>query len=177
VVGDIVKSTNWKDTAELIGISAIVASLVFVGMQMRQTQEIAGSEAASKLLVDEIEWVNLVSQYRDIWIRGNRGDDLSELETSTYRDLASIKASLAYFRYRQLERLGMAGEINVADFATYLHLNPGARIEWNRSEARYQKYRIPLVADLVPEVVEADDNYDALLQSMLAELDQLYGEQ
>jgi len=34
-------STSWKDTAELIGIAAIVASLVFVGMQMRQDQEIA----------------------------------------------------------------------------------------------------------------------------------------
>jgi hypothetical protein len=32
---------NWKDLAELIGIAAIVASLIFVGMQMRQTHEIA----------------------------------------------------------------------------------------------------------------------------------------
>ena len=35
------KKTNWKDIAELIGIAAIVASLVFVGLQMRQSQEIA----------------------------------------------------------------------------------------------------------------------------------------
>jgi len=32
---------NWKDTAELLGIAAIVASLVFVGLQMKQTHEIA----------------------------------------------------------------------------------------------------------------------------------------
>lgn len=30
------QSTNWKDIAELVGIAVIVASLVFVGMQMRQ---------------------------------------------------------------------------------------------------------------------------------------------
>ncbi len=30
--------TSWKDVAELIGISAIVASLVFVGLELRQTQ-------------------------------------------------------------------------------------------------------------------------------------------
>jgi len=36
-----VKTTNWKDTAELIGITAIVASLVFVGLQMKQSQDIA----------------------------------------------------------------------------------------------------------------------------------------
>jgi len=34
-------STNWKDIAELIGIGAIVASLIFVGLQMQQSQEIA----------------------------------------------------------------------------------------------------------------------------------------
>lgn len=32
---------SWKDIAELIGITAIVASLIFVGMEMRQTQVIA----------------------------------------------------------------------------------------------------------------------------------------
>ncbi len=33
--------TNWKDIAELIGIAAIVASSVFVGIQMKQSQDIA----------------------------------------------------------------------------------------------------------------------------------------
>ena len=36
---------SWKDIAELVGIAAIVASLVFVGLQMRQSHEIALSEA------------------------------------------------------------------------------------------------------------------------------------
>ena len=34
-------SRNWKDIAELIGIGAIVASLIFVGLQLQQSQEIA----------------------------------------------------------------------------------------------------------------------------------------
>jgi hypothetical protein len=37
--------TNWKDIAELVGIAAIVASLIFVGLQMKQSQEIALSAA------------------------------------------------------------------------------------------------------------------------------------
>jgi len=36
-----VKETGWKDIAELIGIVAIVASLIFVGLQLKQSQEIA----------------------------------------------------------------------------------------------------------------------------------------
>jgi hypothetical protein len=32
------KTTSWKEIAELIGIAAIVGSLVFVGLELRQTQ-------------------------------------------------------------------------------------------------------------------------------------------
>ena len=35
------KQVPWKDTVELFGIGAIVASLIFVGMQLKQSQEIA----------------------------------------------------------------------------------------------------------------------------------------
>ena len=35
------KENSWKDIAELIGIAAIVASLIFVGLQMKQSQDIA----------------------------------------------------------------------------------------------------------------------------------------
>ena len=39
------KSISGKDLAEFVGIAAIVASLVFVGLQLRQSHEIALSEA------------------------------------------------------------------------------------------------------------------------------------
>jgi hypothetical protein len=39
-----VKPKDWKNIAELAGIAAIVASLIFVGLQMKQEQEIAYSE-------------------------------------------------------------------------------------------------------------------------------------
>ena len=35
---------NWKDIAELVGVAAIVASLVFVGIQMQQSHDIAASQ-------------------------------------------------------------------------------------------------------------------------------------
>jgi hypothetical protein len=49
------KSTNWKDTAELIGIAAIVGSLIFVGLQMHQTHEIALSAAYQAREASSIE--------------------------------------------------------------------------------------------------------------------------
>ena len=35
------KQTNWKDFAELLGIAAIFGSLVFVGLELRKSQQIA----------------------------------------------------------------------------------------------------------------------------------------
>ena len=35
------KETDWKGVAELVGIAAIVASLIFVALQMKQSQEVA----------------------------------------------------------------------------------------------------------------------------------------
>ncbi len=38
------KEANWKDLAELVGIAAIVASLIFVGFQLKQERAIARAE-------------------------------------------------------------------------------------------------------------------------------------
>ncbi len=35
------KITEWRPIAELVGITSIVASLIFVGLQLRQSQEVA----------------------------------------------------------------------------------------------------------------------------------------
>ena len=48
------KSSNWKDVAEIVGIAAIVASLLFVGLELRQSQAIALSEAYQQRAAIEI---------------------------------------------------------------------------------------------------------------------------
>ena len=49
-------SNNWKDTAELIGITAIVVSLVFVGLQMRQSQDIAIAAQYQSRADTAVDW-------------------------------------------------------------------------------------------------------------------------
>ena len=61
------KNSTWKDTAELIGIVAIVASLIFVGLQVRQ--ETLATRSATVL------------QLKDSWVQLN-------LATATSVDLA-----------------------------------------------------------------------------------------
>ena len=50
------KISDWKDTAELIGIAAIVASLIFVGLQMKQSQDIAIADQYQERANSAIEY-------------------------------------------------------------------------------------------------------------------------
>ena len=42
------QKTHWKDIVEVVGIAAIVASLIFVGFEMRQTRQLAMADAYQK---------------------------------------------------------------------------------------------------------------------------------
>jgi len=39
---------RWKDAFELLGLVAIVASLIFVGMEIRQERDLARSDLAAQ---------------------------------------------------------------------------------------------------------------------------------
>ena len=59
------KSTSWKDIAELTGIAAIVASLVFVGMQLQQDRGISHRESYSEFVDTRIELARLLTENRE----------------------------------------------------------------------------------------------------------------
>ena len=78
------KKTDWKTTAELIGIAALIASLLFVGMQLRQDREIATAQLFAEYDNTVIEWGGLISDNRDIWVRGLNGAELDESERAAF---------------------------------------------------------------------------------------------
>ena len=63
--------TNWKNIAELIGITAIVASLIFVGLEMRQTRVLAMAETYQSRTDSEMFLFSFMSQpdLRRIWLK------------------------------------------------------------------------------------------------------------
>lgn len=138
------KSLSWKDVAELIGIAAIVASLVFVGLQMRQTQEIAFAEMGWSHLVAEIESRSAIYDFPDVWAKGNAGEELTPSESVIYETLILDFNSLQFYRAMNLVALtGDESEAQVvfADVAGFLHENPGARREWELLRAKFRRYR------------------------------------
>ncbi len=85
------KTRDWKDVVELIGIAAIVASLIFVGLQMKQAQEIASADRFEQRIANLIEMHNTINEYANIWAKGNSGDELNEIDSIVYRNLVGTK--------------------------------------------------------------------------------------
>jgi hypothetical protein len=84
------KTANWKSLAELLGITAIVASLIFVGLEMRQAREIAMSDGALANGANEIERHIAIGENSEIWRRGTSGEELSGNDEVVFRGLVQI---------------------------------------------------------------------------------------
>lgn len=130
------KSMNRKDIAEIIGLVAIVASLVFVGIQLRQTQNIAMAEGYSNLFSTRIEVANSVKEDVDIWRKGAAGEELDETESPIFAILVNQinEAAVQGFLHAQQVASADEAQFGARDFAGFLYQNPGARTVWNKRE-------------------------------------------
>ena len=125
------RSVNWKGAAESVGVTAIVASLIFVGLQMRQTQEIALTESGWSRMLSEVEVRRPIYEFPDVWAKGNAGEELSPSEAVIYRTLIEDFNTLGFQGYNNSIRLDSKGGANAAlwNMAGFLYENPGARRE------------------------------------------------
>ena len=144
------KSISWKVVAELIGATAIVASLVFVGLQLRQEQRVASVEAGFNITESYYEQLNGAIDNPAIWVKGNAGvEDLSLAEAATYEALIRKEWAHAYWTSYAMQQLGNRYNVGAHDFAGFLHRNPGARRTWEALMAIEQGYREKLISDPV----------------------------
>ncbi len=134
---------NWKSIAEFLGITAVVASLVFVGLQLQQAQDIAIAEMNASGVANTLEENNAVMDNVDVWMRGNADENLTSAEAEIYLRLLTNMNNRFYFIVQQQERLGVGDDavLDVAEFAGFLYENPGAKRVWRAREDRLGKYR------------------------------------
>ena len=81
------QSINWKGLVEIFGISALVASLVFVGLQLQQSQDIAIAETFLSILDSELEVLHATNENAEIWAKANGGSQLTDAETVVFENL------------------------------------------------------------------------------------------
>ena len=140
---------DWKNLAELIGILAIVASLIFVGLQMKQAQEIAYSELDGALLSVQAETANLIASNSEIWVKGNAGGELTDQQAAVFLQLIGLINTRWFVEYRHAAQLGRTdvAETILHDWSAFLYQNPGARRVWQAREENLNKFRDILLTE------------------------------
>jgi hypothetical protein len=122
-------NSNWKDAAELVGITAIVASLIFVGMQLRQDRLIANSDSLVAEQILDLEIAALIDQRRDVWRKGLAGEDLSDDEKVSFDLMAYALFRQQANDYRKRFELGPSPSVDLiaSTYAFFVYQNPGLR--------------------------------------------------
>jgi len=117
-----------KDAVEVIGIAAIVASLVFVGLQIRQEQEIAIVDTYGSVSEMTIEISILVGQNMEIWQKGSNGSELTPEEFGIFQGLYAAVESHHQRMFIRWLRIGPGDPNEIAsDFAYAIYVFPGIR--------------------------------------------------
>jgi hypothetical protein len=121
-----------KNVAELVGIIAVLATLILIWAQLRQTQVIAVAELNVSLVQARVDMSGLMTEHSDVWLRGSVGDSLTAVERVTFEEIAATLDTRWFVEHRQMLRLGEVeqAEALLNDYSAYLHERPGLRQAW-----------------------------------------------
>jgi hypothetical protein len=126
------KSLQWRDVADLVGVTAIVASLVFVGLQLKQDRKLGMADITSARTESAVALTQLVIENRELWIRGLNGEELSTVEEMTF---FAIAETIETYLFEEWSNLGQIGDGEFADtvlkdYAYQIYAYPGLRRIW-----------------------------------------------
>jgi hypothetical protein len=123
---------RWKFAAEMVAIAAIVASLLFVGLQMKQAENIARYEFFSGADVPA-DFVEALRGQEEIWLKGCADEEMTDAEMLIFLRLASmhILARNAQTNRVRLLNLSISPEYPAYRMALDLHSNPGLKKTWH----------------------------------------------
>ena len=92
---------TWKEKTEFVGIAAIVASLLFVGLQMRQAGAIANAELQNEMIAARTARSDLFAQHAEVLHKANSGGELTGAEVIILDSLVSTLWGEAFFGQRR----------------------------------------------------------------------------
>ena len=156
-----------REIAEILGIVAIVASLVFVGLQLRQSDKIARADVQATFGMMSIEIAALISDHSDVWIRGDAQEELNDADAAVFESLVIAVNDSNYSNYWQAWQIyGEQKAVeNLADFSGFLYRHPGVRQVWSEREDKLKRHRIVLRGNVEPPNLYVDtilNNLDEL---------------
>ena len=161
-------SQKLHDWLQVIGIAAVVASLIFVGMQIKQSDEIALAEVLESVAARAIEERALVTANADTWRKACLDEQLTAEErliaANLYMNYLQNNFN-SWVRLRETGIGGVGGQMFIDAFAANIHRYPGFRQlalsfgDWSELGARFDG--------------EVGEEYRAALLERVRELEQL----
>ncbi len=130
-------SQKLHDWLQIVGIAAVVGSLIFVGMQLKQSDDIALAEVFESTAARGIEQRALVAQHAHIWQKACLGEELDAWEKVIAGNIffAYLQGNFnTWMRYRETGFGGVDPRFLIDAYAANIHRYPGFRhmtLSWN----------------------------------------------
>ncbi len=160
------KSPNRKDLIELVGITAIVASLRFVGLQMRQDQKIAEAQAYVDAAAVHTDLNQYIENNKEVWIKGLDGAELSLADELTFHVLCRTIYLRQIASWERAKRLDAGNPDLVAQSYAYdIYVYAGLRRFFDEVIESLEERRRPFGR------TRGDDTFTSAVEASLAELD------
>jgi len=137
-VGIDVKSADINDWLQVAGLAGVIASLVFVGLQLKQDRQFALSEAMTEAAESSKYWAELLSGNAEIWTKGIAGKPLTDVESQVFDALADaffLRWQAAWVRVIQHEQGASAANRFAREAALHIYSKPGLQSYWSRRMA------------------------------------------
>jgi hypothetical protein len=131
---------------QVVGIFAVVASLIFVGLQLKQDRDAAQAESTQSFMASSAEVNAMIAEYAEIWLKGRNDAELSDAEMIVMRRLVDSLYRRARYTSQMKRTFGGPGGAQLRDLAILLYENPGARRTWEKltdKEVIYFEQMIP----------------------------------
>ena len=122
-----------REWLEIVGILAVVASLVFVGIEIRQSSRADLEDSFVGDLGTMIALEEIVVENADVWLRGCRGEELNDIERVQFTRMYHLHEFMYFMRWLRGTR-GVAAandELTIDNIAWNLYRSPGLRREWD----------------------------------------------
>lgn len=155
------KFREWNEIAELVGIIAIVASLVFVGLQMRQDHIIARSELAAgsfeslASLRREMTEPEFAATYAKMLEQPEQLTTVEQLQVNAYLDAAKFLIIRECYLYER----GIFTECTVVvrQYGPYFFGNSYAQAWWRLQSPKNLRF---LAAGVADEIASIDPKFN-----------------
>jgi hypothetical protein len=120
-------------------MAGIIASLIFVGMQLIQSQNIANADRFAEAISSKVAINDSIIENAPIFSKANNGEDLNESEILI---LTRVLDSLWGWSFFGEQASGLVGGYSggpTAGVAMFLFENPGVRREWIQLQEKREK--------------------------------------